>query len=222
MRTAALVLLSGGLDSATALAWALGRGYKAVTITFHYGQKHRRELLCARNLASKYKVKYQLVKLPKELFSHSPLTKKGEVPKGKLSRGVAPTYVPARNAVFLTMALAYAEPLGIRDLVIGVNAVDYSGYPDCRGDFLAAWLKAANLGTAAGRGSDGFRLHAPLLRLSKGQIIEKGLKLGVDYKMTSSCYDPKSRGGPCLACEACLLRARGFAEAGVADPLLSG
>lgn len=214
-----MLLLSGGLDSATALAWAVNEGYRVATITFSYGQRHRVELACAERLAAKYKVKNELVELPKKLFAHSPLTAEGEVPKGQLSCGIAPTYVPARNMVFLGLGLAYAEPLGIRDLVIGVNAVDYSGYPDCRPDFLRSWLKTANLGTAIGRGANKFRLHSPLLRLGKGKIIQKGLKLGVDYAMTSSCYDPKGD-KPCLGCEACLLRAKGFAAAGVEDPLL--
>ena len=221
----ALVLLSGGLDSATALAYALDRGYRVATITFSYGQRHRIELVCAELLASKYKVKNDLIRLPPRLFAHSPLTGEGAVPKDRLVGGIAPTYVPARNMVFLTLALAYAEPLRIRHLFIGANAVDYSGYPDCRGDFLSSWLETANLGTAAGRGRCKFHLHAPLLRLNKAQIIKKGLQLGVNYALTSSCYDPEPVGGarwkwrPCSRCEACLLRAKGFAAAKVEDPL---
>ena len=220
MAKKALLLLSGGLDSATVLAMALKAGFEVEAISFDYHQKHRYELTLAKRLARKHGIKQTVIKLPKAPYASSPLTGVGSVPKHKLSRGIAPTYVAGRNLSFLAVAASYGETKGISILALGVNAVDYSGYPDCRKEFLDAFNKCLNLGTAAAN----FQIYAPLLKLSKPQIIKKGLALGVDYGKTSSCYDPTRRlfGGPrpCGGCEACLLRARGFHLAKAKDPLI--
>lgn len=225
----AVVLLSGGLDSATCLALAKKAGYELYALTLSYGQRHQAELSAARRVAKAYGAKKHLVlDLPLSEFGGSALTdKRIKVPKKRsakaMGRGIPPTYVPARNTVFLSTALAWAEALGAQDLFIGVNALDYSGYPDCRPAFIRAFERLAKLATKKGvEGKWRLRVHAPLIRLSKAQIIRKGLGLGVDYGLTHSCYDPTSKGRPCGACDSCLLRAKGFHEAGVPDPVLYG
>jgi 7-cyano-7-deazaguanine synthase len=217
------VLLSGGLDSATALAIAKDQGFSCHALSFDYGQRHRIELEMAHRQAVLQQAERHLV-LPIDLrqFGGSALTDDLEVPKNAHDPASIPiTYVPARNTVFLSLALAWAESLDARDIFIGVNALDYSGYPDCRPEFIAAFEAAANLGTKAGVEGDRFHIRTPLIDLSKAEIIREGIRLGVDYGATSSCYDPKPREGPCGACDSCLLRARGFAEAGFEDPLVA-
>ena len=221
----AVVLLSGGLDSATTLAVARDRGFCCHALTFDYGQRHRFELRAAGRVAAHLAAaEHRVFKLDLTAqagFGRSALTDTIDVPKDRADDGGIPvTYVPARNTVFLSIALSYAEVIGAFDLFIGVNAVDYSGYPDCRPAFIAAFEAVANLGTAAaadGRGR--FIVHAPLVRMSKGQIIRTGLSLGVDYSLTHSCYDPAPDGGPCGRCDSCRLRLAGFAAAGAKDPL---
>jgi len=221
MAKRALILLSGGLDSTTVLAMALKAGYEVSALSFDYNQKHKQELTLARRVAREYKVKHQVIKLPKEPFASSPLTGVGAVPKNRLTSGIAPTYVAGRNLAFLAIAASYAETHKISTIALGVNSVDYSGYPDCRKEFLDAFKKCLNLGTAAAN----FVIYAPLLTLTKSQIIKKGIKLGVDYGKTASCYEPLvsifGKAKPCGACEACLMRARGFHQAGLKDPLLA-
>ncbi|MDD3815230.1 MAG: 7-cyano-7-deazaguanine synthase QueC [Desulfocapsaceae bacterium] len=218
-----VVLLSGGLDSTTVLAIAQSQGYACYCLSFSYGQKQSIELERASHIARTFSVEQHLIlQLDLGKIGGSALTSTLTVPKDRdlsLETDEIPiTYVPARNMIFLTHAVAWAEVLGATDLFIGVNAVDYSGYPDCRPEFLEAFTKMANLGTRAGvRGKNGFTIHAPLLSLSKKEIIEKGLALGVDYSLTHSCYDPKA-GMACGRCDSCLLRLRGFAEAGLTDP----
>ena len=221
----AVVLLSGGLDSATALAIALQRGYRPLALTLRYGQRHEREVDAACRVATAMQVtRHVIAGVDLRAFGGSALTDDVEVPKGG-HRPADPgdeipvTYVPARNTVFLSMALAWAEVLGASDIFIGVNAVDYSGYPDCRPEFLAAFEKLAALATKAGvEGSRPFRIHAPLIDLTKAEIIRRGLGLGVDYGMTRSCYDPDASDAACGACDACRLRLAGFAAAGIRDP----
>ncbi len=224
----AVVLLSGGLDSATALAIARAEGFLCHTLSFDYGQRHRGELECARAVATiGGAVDSNLVTIDLSVragFGGSALTDEIDVPKdrlkGKDDKGIPVTYVPARNTIFLSMALGYAEIIGAFDIFIGVNAVDYSGYPDCRPEFIKAFEKLANVATAAGvGGKDSFRIHAPLIKLSKAQIIRKGLELGVEYSLTRSCYDPTPDGFSCGRCDACILRLRGFEEAGAKDPV---
>ncbi|HEV8437550.1 MAG TPA: 7-cyano-7-deazaguanine synthase QueC [Methylomirabilota bacterium] len=221
----AVVLLSGGLDSATTLAIARSEGYECYTLSFDYGQRHARELGSARQLAAAFGATQHLV-LPLDLraIGGSALTADTEVPKGRsaaaIAEGIPITYVPARNTIFLGHALAWAEVLGAPDLFIGVNVLDASGYPDCRPEFIAAFERLANLATKAGvEGRTRFRVHTPLIELSKAQIIRRGLALQVDYGLTWSCYDPSPHGRACGRCDACLLRQKGFAEAGLADPL---
>jgi len=220
----AVVLLSGGLDSATSLMIARRDGFACHAISFDYNQRHRLELGCARAVASAGgAVDHRIVRIDLSRsggFGRSALTDDIAVPKDKPQGGTIPvTYVPARNAIFLAIALGYAEVVGAFDIYIGVNAVDYSGYPDCRGEFIEAFERLANLATAAGaEGRGRFIIHAPLLRMSKAQIIKTGLELGVDYSLTTSCYDPAPNGSGCGKCEACRLRLAGFASAGVADP----
>lgn len=220
----AVVLLSGGLDSATALAIARAEGFECYALSFDYRQRHRFELEAARNVADAIGVaRHAILPLDLREFGGSALTDDIAVPKdrdeGEMSTGIPVTYVPARNTIFLSVALGWAEVLGAFDLFIGVNAVDYSGYPDCRPEFIAAFENLANLATKAGvEGTDRFRIHTPLIDLTKAEIIRKGLDLGVDYSLTLSCYDPDEAGHPCGHCDACLLRARGFAEAGVVKP----
>jgi len=223
----AVVLLSGGLDSATALAIARTEGFTPFALSFRYGQRHSVELEAAARVAVAIGVaEHAVVDIDLRRFGGSALTADIAVPKGRsteaMAAGIPVTYVPARNTVFLSFALAWAETLGASDIFIGVNALDYSGYPDCRPEYIAAYERMANLATKAGvEGRQTLTLHTPLIHLSKADIIRRGLALGVDYALTSSCYDPAPDGRPCGACDSCQLRARGFAEAGVPDPLLA-
>jgi 7-cyano-7-deazaguanine synthase len=221
----AVVLLSGGLDSATALAIAKRDGYEPFAISFDYGQRHAFELEAARRVARAAQVRRHVVtKLDLRAFGGSALTADLAVPKDRseteISQGIPITYVPARNTIFLSIALGWAETLGISDIFIGVNVLDYSGYPDCRPEFLAAFEGLANLGTKAGvEGTSRWRIHAPLIQMTKAEIIRTGTSLGVDYSLTHSCYDPDATGKPCGHCDSCHLRLKGFAEAGLSDPL---
>jgi 7-cyano-7-deazaguanine synthase len=225
-RRKAVVLLSGGLDSTTALAIAKSEGFEPYAMSFRYGQRHLIELESAKRVAAQMGVaRHVIVDIDLRQFGGSALTDDIEVPKGRLpeamSTGIPITYVPARNTVFLSFALAWAETLGSQDIFIGVNALDYSGYPDCRPEYIAAYENMANLATKSGvEGSLRLKIHTPLAELTKGQIIARGLALGVDYSWTSSCYDPGPRGEPCDECDSCLLRAKGFSEVGALDPLL--
>lgn len=222
----AVVLLSGGLDSATTLAVASREGFGCFALSFDYGQRHRHELDAARRVAAAAGVRRHLV-LPLDLrtFGGSALTDDIAVPKDRshaaMASGIPITYVPARNTVFLSLALGWAEVLGAFDLFIGVNAVDYSGYPDCRPEFIEQFERLANVATQAGvEGRGRFRIHAPLIKLTKADIIRLGTSLGVDYALTHSCYDPSPDGRPCGHCDSCLIRRDGFAAAGFSDPLL--
>lgn len=224
----AVVLLSGGLDSATCLAIAKAEGFQPHTISFRYGQRHQDELQRAEQVARCLGSKsHRVVDIDLAQFGGSALTDPEiAVPKAaavqEIGQTIPVTYVPARNTVFLSLALAFAETLGSRDIFLGVNALDYSGYPDCRPEFIAAYEAMANLATKASvEQSNRLRIHTPLIDLTKGQIIARGLQLGVDYSMTLSCYDPGPGGVPCRACDACLLREKGFAENGVIDPSLA-
>ncbi|HRY44583.1 MAG TPA: 7-cyano-7-deazaguanine synthase QueC [Thermoanaerobaculia bacterium] len=225
-RPPAVVLLSGGLDSATCLAIARSEGFAPYALSFRYGQRHAPELAAAGRVAAALGAERHVVaSIDLGLFGGSALTADIDVPKDRdgeeIARGIPITYVPARNAVFLTFALAWAEVLGAFDLFVGVNALDYSGYPDCRPEFVSAFEAMANLATRAGvEGAGRFRVRAPLLSMTKAEIIRTGLALGVDYGLTLSCYDPSTEGAPCLRCDACHLRARGFRDAGVPDPAL--
>lgn len=219
----AVVLLSGGLDSYTAAAMARADGYRLYALTVRYGQRHARELAAARAVAARLGVARHLeVDVALSAFGGSSLTTDAPVPKDRpLDHvGIPSTYVPARNTVFLALALAWAEALGAGDIVIGVNALDYSGYPDCRPEFLAAFERLAALATARGVGGGACRVHAPLIAMSKAEIIRQGVALGLDYGLTHSCYDPDAAGRPCSRCDSCRIRAAGFARAGVADPLV--
>ncbi|WP_420633508.1 7-cyano-7-deazaguanine synthase QueC [Candidatus Palauibacter sp.] len=220
----AVVLLSGGLDSATTLAIAAERGYSPYALTFRYGQRHEIEVEAAGRVAEALGVaEHVIMEIDLRRFGGSALTGDMDVPKGS-SAAVAPegipvTYVPARNTIFLSIALAWAEVLAVADIFIGVNAVDYSGYPDCRPEFIDAFERLARVGTRAGvEGSRPFRIHAPLIDLAKAEIIRRGLELGVDYGLTRSCYDPEPSGAACGRCDSCQLRLAGFAAAGVRDP----
>jgi 7-cyano-7-deazaguanine synthase len=218
----AVVLLSGGLDSYTAAAVARADGFDLHALTVEYGQRHARELEAARRVARALSVTaHRVLRVDLAAFGGSALVGEGEVPKGGTpdGSGIPPTYVPARNTVFLALALAWAEVLGASDIFIGVNAVDYSGYPDCRPEFLEAFERLAALATRAGVEGAPVRVRAPLIALSKADIIRRGVSLGLDYGLTHSCYDPLPDGRPCRQCDSCLIRARGFAEAGLADPL---
>lgn len=221
----ALVLLSGGIDSATAAAIGKKKGYKLHALSLDYGQRHRIELKAAKQVAKFLKVaEHRIIPLDLRAIGGSALTANIKVPKKRsakaISKGIPITYVPARNSIFLSIALGYAETIGAFDIFIGANAVDYSGYPDCRPEFLRVFEKLANLATKAGVEKRGrFRIHAPLLRWSKARIILEGKKLGLDYSLTHSCYDPSPRGKPCQQCDSCLLRQKGFEEAGLQDPL---
>ncbi len=221
----AVVLLSGGLDSTTVLAIAKSQGFTPYALSFRYGQRHIQELKAAEAVVSAQgAAKHVVAQIDLREFGGSALTADIAVPKGRsatdMSHGIPITYVPARNTVFLSFALAWAETLGASDIFIGVNALDYSGYPDCRPEYIAAYETMANLATKAGvEGTQKLKIHAPLISLTKAQIIQEGLRLGVDYGLTSSCYDPGDDGRPCGACDSCVLRAKGFAEAGVSDPL---
>lgn len=221
----AVVLLSGGLDSATTAAIARAEGYRLLALSVDYGQRHRFELEAARRVAESLGVERHVVaKVGLDQFGGSALTDDIAVPidrdEGEMSEGIPVTYVPARNTVFLSLALGYAEVVGAADLFIGVNAIDYSGYPDCRPEFVAEFEKLANLATKAGvEGTLKFRVHTPLIRMTKAEIIRRGTELGVDYVLTHSCYAPNAAGVSCGHCDACQLRLKGFAEAGVADPI---
>ena len=220
----AVVLLSGGLDSYTAAAIARSQGYGLFALTLRYGQRHALELEAARAVAKSLGV-IRHVELDVDLsaFGGSSLTGDAPVPKDRPvdAADIPSTYVPARNTVFLALALSWAEALGARDIFIGVNVLDYSGYPDCRPEFIAAFERLASLATATGVHGDSFRIRAPLMTLTKAEIVRKGLALGLDYGLTHSCYDPGAGGRPCGHCDSCTLRAAGFAQAGVADPVLS-
>jgi 7-cyano-7-deazaguanine synthase len=224
----AVLLLSGGLDSTTLLALATSEGHAIHALSFDYGQRHSVELLAARKIAERYNVLQHLVmKIDMRAFGASALTADIPVPKGRqlddLKTGIPVTYVPARNTIFLSYALALSEVVGAPEIFIGVNALDYSGYPDCRPEFIAAFERMANLATRAGvesRNEPAVRIRTPLIGLSKSQIIELGLRLGVDYSMTTSCYDPTATGEACGTCDACQLRLRGFSEVGADDPAL--
>ena len=218
-----MVLLSGGLDSYTAAAIAREQGFRLYALTLCYGQKHARELEAARAVARSLGVERHIeLNVGLSAFGGSSLTSDMPVPKDRpLDRADIPsTYVPARNTVFLALALAWAETLSAGDIFIGVNALDYSGYPDCRPEFIAAFERLAVVATARGVGGGRLRVHAPLLTLTKAEIIRRGLELGLDYGLTHSCYDPDPQGHPCGRCDSCVIRATGFAQAGVADPVL--
>ncbi len=221
----AVVLVSGGLDSATVLAVARAEGYSLNALSFRYGQRHAVELDCAHRVAEAFgAARHAVLDIDLRAFGGSALTADIAVPKDRAldAPGIPVTYVPARNTIFLSMALAWAEVLGAREIFIGVNALDYSGYPDCRPAFIAAFERLAALATRAGVEEGGaIQVRAPLIELGKGEIIRRGLALGVDYALTSSCYDPGPDARPCLGCDSCRLRARGFAELGVDDPLLA-
>lgn len=220
----AVVLLSGGLDSYTAAAIARSEGYSLFALTLRYGQRHARELEAARAVASWLGVSRHVeLDVDLSVFGGSSLTTDAPVPKDRPldATDIPSTYVPARNTVFLALALSWAEGLAAHDIFIGVNVLDYSGYPDCRPEFIAAFERLASLATARGVHGHPFRVHAPLMRLTKAEIIRKGVALGLDYGLTHSCYDPAPGGKPCGRCDSCTLRAAGFAQAGVADPVLS-
>ena len=224
MNKKAVVLASGGLDSTTVIALAIKQGFEVYALSFDYGQRHRCELDAARRVAIAQGVCDHIV-VPVDLraFGGSALTADIEVPKGRdfdrISTDIPVTYVPARNTIFLSLALGWCEVIGAQDIFIGVNAVDYSGYPDCRPEFLEAFEKLAVLATKAGvDGTARFRIHAPLMTMNKAEIIQAGIQAGVDYSITHSCYDPSPEGLACGVCDSCILRRRGFAEAGVADP----
>lgn len=221
----AVVLLSGGLDSATVLAIARSQGFALYALSFSYGQRHIWELQAAARVAASIGVaKHRTANINLRIFGGSALTDDIDVPKGRsaddMSQGIPITYVPARNTIFLSFALAWAEVLGSSDIFIGVNALDYSGYPDCRPEFIEAFEKMANLATKAGvEGRQMLKIHTPLIALSKAEIIREGIELGVDYALTSSCYDPSETGEPCGECDSCVLRLKGFRENGIDDPL---
>ena len=221
MMKKAVVLLSGGLDSATVLAIARDRGYACYALSMDYGQRHNSELDAALRVAISQQVtEHRVMPIALDMFGGSALTDDQIAVPIDGSEGIPVTYVPARNTVFLSLALAWAEVLGARDIFIGVNAVDYSGYPDCRPDFIQAFQKLANLATKAGVEGDRFTIHAPLIDWSKAEIIGQGNRLGVDYALTVSCYQADEQGKACGACDSCRLRAQGFADAGVVDPTL--
>jgi 7-cyano-7-deazaguanine synthase len=222
----AIVLLSGGLDSATTLAIARSKNFDCYALTFAYGQRHKREVGAAKKVArSLGAVEHRVIDINLAAFGRSALTDLTiDVPKDRAKLGdsyeIPSTYVPARNTIFLSYALAWAEVLGSFDIFIGVNATDYSGYPDCRAEFIAAFEKTANLATAAAvQGKGQYRIQTPIINMTKAEIILTGTKLGVDYSLTHSCYDPDEQGRSCGRCDSCRLRLKGFAEAGLKDPL---
>ena len=217
----AVVLLSGGLDSYTAAAIARAEGFRLFALTVRYGQRHAAEIDASRRVAANLGVvRHVEIDVDLSMFGGSSLTTDTPVPKDRqiIPSEIPSTYVPARNTVFLSLALGWAEVLGAHDIVIGVNALDYSGYPDCRPEYIAAFEQLASLATARGVQGERFRIHAPLQMLTKAQIIRRGVELGLDYGLTHSCYDP-GPSGPCGRCDSCVLRAAGFAEAGVVDPI---
>jgi 7-cyano-7-deazaguanine synthase len=222
----AVVLLSGGLDSATTLAIAQSEDFRCYALTFRYGQRHTKEIEAAKNVARFLgAVEHRIIDIDLGQFGGSSLTdNKIEVPKDRADLGesgkIPPTYVPARNTIFLSYALAWAEVLGAFDIFIGVNSTDYSGYPDCRAEFIAAFEKTANLATAAAIEARGkLKIHTPIINMTKAEIILTGTKLGVDFSLTHSCYDPDDKGRSCGRCDSCRLRLKGFAEAGLKDPI---
>ena len=222
----AVVLLSGGLDSATTLAIARDESFCCYALTFRYGQRHEREVAAAKKVAESLAVaEHRIIDIDLAAFGGSALTDSAiDVPKDRAELdsggGIPPTYVPARNTVFLSYALAWVEVLGAFDIFIGVNSTDYSGYPDCRAEFIAAFEKTANLATAAAiEGKGRYEIHTPIIDMTKGQIIQKGAKLGVDYSLTHSCYDPDEQGKSCRRCDSCRFRLKGFAEAALEDPI---
>ena len=214
----AVVLLSGGLDSMVCAGIARERGFSVVALTIDYNQRHRVELEAARRIASKLADRHIVLPLDLRAFGGSALTGDIDVPKNGVGDGIPVTYVPARNTIFLSLALGLAEASGARDLFIGVNALDYSGYPDCRPEFVAGFEKIANLATKAGVEGDPFTIHAPLQDMSKADIAREAARLGLDAGLSHSCYDPQADGRHCGMCDACRLRAKGFAEAGIVDP----
>ena len=220
----AVCLLSGGLDSATCLAHARRAGFECCALSFDYGQRHRIELEAARRVAAALgATDHRVAKIDLRAFGHSALTDDIEVPKGRdetaMSHGIPVTYVPARNTIFLSFALAWAEVLEAADIYIGVNALDYSGYPDCRPEFILAFEHMSNLATkAAVEGHTRIRIHTPLIELTKAEIVKLAVELSVPVELTHSCYDPDASGRPCGSCDSCLLRAKGFREAGIPDP----
>ena len=223
MSNKAVILLSGGLDSTTCLAIAKNQGFELYALTFNYGQRHDFELKSAQKIVDHYQIKnHSVVDIDLAQFGGSALTDEIDVPKDRSESEMTDiplTYVPARNTVFLSLALAWAETLNAFDIFIGVNALDYSGYPDCRPEYIAAFEKTANLATKAGVSGTNFKIHTPLINMKKSEIILNGLQLGVDYSLTSSCYDPLKDGVPCGHCDACILRLKGFQEADTLDPL---
>jgi 7-cyano-7-deazaguanine synthase len=221
----AVILLSGGLDSSTTLAIAKQEGYETYALSFRYGQRHDREILAAQNVAKYFAVKKHIVlDIDLRSFGGSALTDDIPVPKERglveISGDIPVTYVPARNTIFLSFALAWAEVLEAYDIFIGVNALDYSGYPDCRPEYIEAYEKMANLATKAGVEGKVFKVHTPLIKMTKAEIIRTGLGLGVDFSLTTTCYDPSSSGAACGTCDACILRLKGFQENGIADPII--
>jgi 7-cyano-7-deazaguanine synthase len=221
----AVCLLSGGLDSSTCLAYARREGFDTYALSFDYGQRHRFELEAARRVAASLGAKeHKIITLDLRAFGGSALTAEIDVPKSRdtaaMSHGIPVTYVPARNTIFLSLALAWAEVLGASDIFIGVNAIDYSGYPDCRPEYIDAFTRLGNLATRAGvEGTTSLKIHTPLITLTKGGITQLAHELGVDFALTFTCYDPDAAGHPCGQCDACQLRLKGFAEAGLVDPL---
>jgi 7-cyano-7-deazaguanine synthase len=220
----AVVLLSGGLDSTTTLATAIAEGYETCALSFEYGQRHKIEIDAARRIARALRAKeHRVAKIDMRIFGGSALTDDVDVPKkrsaAEIGHGIPVTYVPARNTIFLSYALALAEVISSTDIFIGVNAIDCSGYPDCRPEFIAAFEALANLGTKAGVQGAHFRIHAPLIKFSKAEIIRKAIELDVDLALTHSCYDPSPDGVACGECDSCLLRLKGFREAGLEDPI---
>ena len=218
-----VVLLSGGVDSTTTLAVARQRGFETYALTFRYGQRHAAEVEAARRVAKALGVvRHEVLAIDLRAFGGSALTDDIAVPKdrlvGDIGSGIPVTYVPARNTIFLSYALAWAEVLGARDIFIGVSEVDYSGYPDCRPEYIGAYERMANLATKAGVEGHKLKIHTPLIHLTKAEIVAEGTALGVDFSLTLSCYDPTPDGAACGRCDACLLRRRGFEQAGVADP----
>ncbi len=223
MSNKAVILLSGGLDSTTCLAIAKHQGFDLNALTLNYGQRHDFELKSAQKIVDHFKIKnHSVVNINLAQFGGSALTDEIDVPKDRSESEMTDipiTYVPARNTVFLSLALAWAETINAFNIFIGVNVLDYSGYPDCRPEYIAAFEKTANLATKAGVSGERFKIHTPLINMKKSEIILNGLKLGVDYSLTSSCYDPLKNGTPCGHCDACILRLKGFQEADAIDPL---
>jgi len=221
MQKKAVILYSGGLDSTTCMAIAREQGYATYAMSFSYGQRHQQELEVARrNARPMGALDHLVVEFDLRKMGGSALTSDLAVPKGGVGDAIPVTYVPARNTIFLSFALGWAETLGCFDIFIGVNALDYSGYPDCRPEFIQAFETMANLATKAGvEGSGRMKIHAPLINLTKADIIRKGISLGVDYSLTHSCYDPAEDGAACGLCDSCRLRLKGFAEAGLTDPV---